>query len=125
MSYTRYKASVVTLTGVPQTSTGYTNTTQPLFASVGGRTIQAKATNIPTNVTVTINWFGTNICVPDSPASSTTGGYNFAQTVLGGAVWTAGPDASGATLTNAWRHIYAQVTVSSGTVTGLTLSTGV
>lgn len=131
MSYTRYNPSVVALTGVPLTSSGYTNITRQLMSSPT-RTVQAQCGNIPTNTTVTINWYGSNtapqvnIITPQVSATATTGGVLMATTVLGGSVWTAGQDSSGAAITAAnWAYIYCSVSVSSGTVTDLTLTVGV
>jgi hypothetical protein len=96
------------------------------------RTVQAQCGNIPTNTTVTINWYGSNtapqvnIITPQVSATATTGGVLMATTVLGGSVWTAGQDSSGAAITAAnWAYIYCSVSVSSGTVTDLTLTVGV
>lgn len=128
MSYVRYNPSVVALTGVPLTSSGYTKFTRQLYSSLS-RTVHAQCDNIPTNATVTINWYGSNSAPLDGDtktATATSGGVLIATTVLGGSVWTAGPDASGAAINAAnWAYIYAQVTVSTGTVIGLTLTVGV
>jgi len=116
---------VVTLAGVPQTSSGYTTITRPLLSSTS-RTIQATAQSIPTNSQVTINWYGTNKATPEATATATTGGVLIATTLLGGPVWTAGPDSSGAAIDLAnWEFMYASVSVSSGTVTNLVLTVGV
>ena len=128
MSYVRYNPSVTSLTNVTLTGSGYTNITQQLLSSTV-RTVQATATGIPTNCTVTINWYGSNTTpnVPNvpAPATATSGGVLFATTTLGGAVFAGGYDTSGGSVALSWAYLYAQVTVSTGTLTTLNLTVGV